>query len=85
MLGKQNVPCIAAFHHAPRDIQTGTGEIAATSNINNSAYRATVNAHTQVQLWMTFERAAQLHRAANRRFRAGVKHQGHAVARGDFD
>jgi hypothetical protein len=34
---------------------------------------------------MIFERAAQLHRAANRRFRACVKHQCHAVARGNFD
>jgi hypothetical protein len=85
VFGEQNVATVAAVHHTSRQIQTGTGEIGATCNVNNSAHRPAVDAHTELQARMFLEGAADLHRAANRRFRTCVKNQRHPVAGGNFN
>jgi len=84
MLGQQNVPGVPAVHHPLRHVQTGAREIGAIIHLNHAAHWPTVDSHPKLQAGMFLERAADLHRALHRRFRAGVKDQGHSVAGRDL-
>src|SRR6478672_2041736 len=85
MFGEENVTGVSALHHPVRDVQSGAGEIGAIGYIDDATGRPAVDAHTDLQRRMIFERATNLYGAANRRFRTGVENQRHAVATSDFD
>src|SRR5512138_2284717 len=77
---EKNMPAVAAIHYALRDVDTGTGNIGATGNIDYTANWPAVNSHPKLQTRMVLKRLANLHRALCWRVRTGVENQRHAVA-----
>jgi hypothetical protein len=77
--GKQNVPRIAAVHHALRDVYTGTRHVRHLVDVNDAADRAAVYAHPQGKLRVLLESPAYLQGALDRRLRTAVENQRHAV------
>ena len=84
VFGDKNVSSVAAIHHSLRHVDAGAGEVGATIHIYHPADRPAVHAHSNLQAWMCLERAADFNRALRRRFRTGVKNQGHAIAGWNF-
>ena len=80
MLGKEDVPCVAAIHHPFRHVDSSAREIGPFVYIDHPANWPAVDSHPKLQARMFLERAADLHRALRRRFRIGVKDQHHPVA-----
>src|SRR5437016_450004 len=85
MLGKQNVPGIAAVHYALGDVDASAGEIGVTIYIYHSTHRTAVNAHPNLKARMLFQGANDLDRTLDWRFRAGIKHQRHPIASWNFN
>ena len=80
MLGQQNVAGIPAIHHSLRQVDPSAGDVGPFVYIDHAAHRSTVDSHPQMQARLFLEEAADLYRALRRGLRAGVKHQGHAIA-----
>ena len=80
MLGKENVPGIAAIHHPLRHVDPSPGEVGPPAHIGHFAYRPAVNAHPDRNFRMLAERLGDLERASSGLFRAVMKDQGHPVA-----
>src|SRR6266568_7732790 len=81
VLGKENVPGVAAIHHSLSNVKTGAGEIGPFVYIHHPANGTAVDSHPKLWTRMFLERAAELNRALRRRFRTGVEDQRYAVAR----
>ena len=84
MLGKENVPGVAAIHHPFGHVDSSAREIGPFIYIDHAADWPAVDSHPNVQARMFLERAADLHRALRRRFRTRVKYQRHPIAGRDF-
>jgi hypothetical protein len=85
MLGEQNVTGITAIHHALRDVDPGSGDISLFVQISDFIDRAAVNAHPHSQFGMMFEFFANLDRAKDGRFGAGVEDQCATIAGGQAE
>ena len=83
MLGKEDVPCVAAIHHSFCDVDSSAREIGPFIYIDHAANWPAVDSHPKLQARMFLECAADLHRALRRRFRIGVKDQHHPIASWD--
>ena len=83
--GEKNVSSVAAIHHPLRHVDSGTGEIGMTVDIDHAADWAAVHSHSKLYLPLFFERATDFERAFYWLFRALVKNQRHPVAGGDLD
>ena len=81
---REDVPGVAATHHPFGDVDSSAREIGPFVYIHNPADRSAVDSHPKLQARVFLERAADLHCALRRRFRAGVKYQRHPVAGRDF-
>ena len=79
---QQDVPCVAAIHHALGDVDPSASNVGALINISRSAHRPAVNTHPQRKLRTPLQFAANLNRAFHRRLRAGKEDQRHSVAGG---
>ena len=80
MLRKENVLGIATIHHPLGNVDSGAGNVRASTHIHHAADRAAVHAHAQLELGMLPGRATDLKGAFHRRFRCVVKNQRHPVA-----
>ena len=49
MLGKKNVPGIAAIHYPLRHVDAGTRDIIPAIHVGHVAHRAAVHTHPQLQ------------------------------------
>jgi hypothetical protein len=83
VLGKKNVPGVAAIHHSLCDVDSSAREIGPLVYIKHAANGTAVDSHPKLQARMFLECAADLHRALHRRFRIGVKDQHHPIASWD--
>ena len=70
MFGHKNVAGIPAIHYALRQIQTSTSKIRAPSNVDHSAHRAAMDAHTHTQARVVL--SAQLTSIAQRTGASGL-------------
>ena len=80
MLGKENVPGIAAIHHPLRHVDPSPGEVGPPAHVGHFAHRPAVNAHSHRNFRMLAERLGDLERASSGLFRAVMKDQGHPIA-----
>ena len=83
MLGKEDVPCVAAIHHPFGHVDSSAREIGPFIYIHNPPNWPTVDSRPKLQARMFLERAADLHRALRGRFWTRVKDQHHPVASWD--
>ncbi len=56
--GEENVPGVAAIHHPLRHVDAPAGDIGPLVHVGHFVNRSTVNAHSQLQLRMSFVGAA---------------------------
>src|SRR4029077_13840069 len=80
MLGKENVPFVAAIHHPFCHVESSAREIGPFIYIDHPANWPAVDSHPKLEARMFLERAADLYRALHRRFRTSVKDQHHPIA-----
>jgi hypothetical protein len=64
VLGKKDVPGIAAIHDSLRHVDARTGDIGASAHINDPADCAAMHAHAQLQLGTLLHRSANFERAS---------------------
>jgi hypothetical protein len=82
---QKNVPVIAAIHDSLRRINSTTGNVELFINIPDQLYKTAVNTHSQLNIWLVPECAADLNSTFNRRERTVEKYQGHSVTRVQAD
>jgi hypothetical protein len=80
VFGHQDVTSITTIHDSLRDVDSGTGNIGATTYVNHTANRSAMNPHAQLQLGMFTGGSTDLQGAFHRRRRGVVKHQRHSIA-----
>ena len=85
MFRKQNVSGISAVHHPLRHVNSGAGNVRPFVDINDTADRPAVHTHSQWQIGMCFQRAANVQRTFQRRLRTVVKNQRHSVSGRNLD
>src|SRR2546430_5619385 len=73
VLGKEDVPCVAAIHHPFGHVDSSAREIGPFIYIHNPPNWPTVDSRPKLQARMFLERAADLHRALRGRFWTRVK------------
>src|SRR5712692_7531354 len=77
---QENMPGIAAIHHALSHVDTGTGDIGPLVYIQDYIDRPAMNSHPQPNLGMIFYCRADLHCTFNWRFMIAKKHKRHSIA-----
>jgi hypothetical protein len=80
MLGKENVPGVAAIHHPLRHVDAGPGEVGASAHVGHLVHRSAVNAHPHRKFRVFLERFGNLERAPGRFLRAVMEDQRHPIA-----
>src|SRR4029077_12683124 len=83
MLGKEDVPCVAAIHHPFCHVDSSAREIGPFVYIDHAANWPAMDSHPKLETRLLLESATDLHRASHRRLRARVKYQHHPVASWD--
>ena len=84
MAGEKDVPGITTIHHALGDVDSSASHVCPLIHVHDTADRPAVDAHANLQPWMLFKRAADLHGALCGLLWALVEDQGHSVPGGDF-
>src|SRR6266478_2818646 len=80
MLGDENVTGVTAIHHSLCDIDSGPGNVGATTYVHHTADRSTMDSHPQLELWVFLPSAAYLQGAFHWRFRRVVENQRHPIS-----
>src|SRR5439155_16587281 len=75
----QDVTGIATIHHPLRDVDSGSGNIGATTYVHYTTDRPAMNSHAQPQVRMFACSAADLERAFHWCFRSVLENQRHPV------
>ena len=76
---EQNVPGIAAIHHALRGVDSPAHHVGALANVLMTLHRTAVYSHSQRKSQIPPQRTRNLHRALDRRPWIPQEHQRHAV------
>src|SRR6266513_5833991 len=80
VLGDEDMTSVTTIHHALRDVDSGAGNVGATTYVHHAADRPAVNPHAELEIRMFFRSAADLQRALHWRFRSVVEHQRHSIS-----
>jgi hypothetical protein len=85
MLRQQNVSGITAVHDPLCHVDSSSSHVPFSRYVDHTTNRSAVYAHSQPELRMLLERAANFQRAFDGRFRAVIKNQRDPVACRDFN
>ncbi len=77
---EKNMSGISAIHHSLRDVNARTRDVRLVVQVGNFIYRAAVNSHADVKLWLFLELLADFQRAQNWRFRTVAKNERATIA-----
>src|SRR5713226_5731372 len=77
---EKNMSGISAIHHSLRDVNARTRDVRLVVQVGDFIYRAAVNSHADVKLWLFLELLADFQRAQNWRFRTVAKNERATIA-----
>ena len=79
---EQDVPCVAAIHHALGNVDPSASNVCPLVHISSSADWPAVNTHAQLKMRIALQLSANLNRAFYWRSRTGKENQRHSIAGG---